>query len=69
MHPHDEPASPEQTLDQTLDQTLRRRPRLWGIGKGARATWHRFHWGSEDTLALLIAAIAVLVICILVLQP
>ena len=64
MHPHDESASPEQTLE----QTLRRRPRLWGIGKAPRAAWHRFHWGSEDTLALLIVAIAILVI-FMVLQP
>jgi hypothetical protein len=65
MHPHDEPASPEQTLD----QTLRQHQRLWGIGKAPRAAWHRFHWGSEDTLALLIVAITVLVICMMVLQP
>ena len=50
-------------------QTLRWRPRLRGVGKDARAAWHRFHWRSEDTLALLIAAIAVLVMFMVLLRP
>jgi hypothetical protein len=50
-------------------QTLRWHQRLRGIRKGARAAWHRVHWHSEDTLALLIAAIAVLVIFMMVLRP
>ena len=61
MHPGDESAS--------AGQTLRWHQRLWGIGKGARAAWHRFHWRREDTLALLIAAIAILVIFMVLLRP
>jgi energy-coupling factor transporter transmembrane protein EcfT len=45
------------------------RQRLLGIGNDARAAWHRFHWRSEDTLALLITAIAVLVIFMVLLRP
>jgi hypothetical protein len=30
---------------------------------------HRFHWRSEDTLALVITAIAVLVIVMVLMQP
>jgi hypothetical protein len=61
MHPDGESAS--------TGQTLRWHQRVWGIGKGARAARHRFHWHSEDTLALLIVAIAVLVIFMVVLRP
>lgn len=61
MHPHDESASAE--------QTLRRHQRLWGIDKVARVARHRFHGSSEDALALLIVAIAILVIFWALLQP
>jgi len=50
-------------------QTLRWSQRLWGIGKDARAAWHRFHWRSADTVALVIVAIGVLVIFMVLLRP
>jgi hypothetical protein len=51
------------------EQPVRWRQRLRGIGNGARAPWRRFRWRSEDTLALLITALPVVVIFLVLLLP
>ncbi|HZP34373.1 MAG TPA: hypothetical protein VFB23_13530 [Candidatus Acidoferrales bacterium] len=56
-------------ISASAGQTLGERERRGGIRKGARRAWRRLHWGSEDTLALVIAAIGVLVILFVLLQP
>jgi len=45
------------------------RERLRTICKHSRRTWHRVHWSSGDTLALVIAAIISGVILLVLMQP
>jgi len=49
-------------------QTLGWRRRLLGIGNDARMAWQAFHWRSEDTLALVVVAIVLLVLVMVLLH-
>ncbi len=61
MHQDDEPAS--------TGHKLRWSRRLWPIRSFSRGGRHRFHWSSEDTLAVIITAIGVLVMFMVLLRP